>query len=111
MSTVRPTSTTQMQVTSIRFEQELKDKLKELAGQQGYQALIREILWNYVHQKSKNFQSQISLSDIQATVAATAQQEAECALTGQSIPAQEAMLLGLTTSGQMVPLRLESLAS
>jgi predicted DNA-binding protein len=32
--------------TSIRLERELKDKLKEIAGNQGYQALIRDVLWN-----------------------------------------------------------------
>jgi predicted DNA-binding protein len=43
-----PIPTTQMEVTSIRLERELKQRLKALAGNQGYQALIREILWSYV---------------------------------------------------------------
>jgi predicted transcriptional regulator len=100
-----------MQVTSIRFEQELKDRLKELAGNQGYQALIRDILWNYVHQRSRDLQSQISRSDIRATVAGIAQKEELCVLTGKSIHPQEPMLLGLITSGEMVPISRESLES
>lgn len=100
-----------MQVTSIRFEQELKDKLKELAGHQGYQILIRDVLWDYVNQRSKHSQPRIFRSDIRVTVEAIAQQEEHCALTGRTIQPQEAMLLGLTSSGDMVPLYLESLAS
>lgn len=50
MHTIARTPTTDMEVTSIRLERELKDKLKEIAGNQGYQALIRDILWNYVQQ-------------------------------------------------------------
>lgn len=100
-----------MQVTSIRFEQKLKDRLKELAGHQGYQILVRDILWDYVNQRSQGSQPQFSRSDIRATVAAIAQQEERCALTGRTIQPQEAMLLGLTTKGEMVPLSTESLGS
>lgn len=110
MPTIHQVATTEMQVTSIRFEQELKDRLKELAGNQGYQALIRDVLWNYVRQRSQS-QPQISQSDIRATIAGTAQKEEHCVLTGKPIQPHESMLLGLTTSGEMVPISREGLGS
>jgi metal-responsive CopG/Arc/MetJ family transcriptional regulator len=109
MHTITRTSTTEMEVTSIRLERELKERLKELSGNQGYQALIRDVLWNYVQQKSGNFTPQVSRTEIRATVSATAQQEERCALTGKFIRPTEAMLLGLTTNGVMVPLSPDSL--
>jgi hypothetical protein len=99
-----------MEVTSIRLERELKDQLKELAGHQGYQALIRDILWNYVQQKSGGYRPQFSRADIRSSIAAIAQQEEHCVITGQLIRPQESMLLGLTTNGNLVPLSVESLA-
>jgi hypothetical protein len=96
-----------MEVTSIRLERELKEKLKELSGNQGYQALIREVLWNYVRQKAGE-PSLITRADIRATLDATAQQEEQCALTGQLIAFNEPMLLGLTPSGNLVPLSVNS---
>lgn len=110
MPTLTRTTTTEMEVTSIRLERELKDKLKELSGNQGYQALIRDILWNYVQQKSGDYYRQFSRTDIRASFAATAQKEERCVLTGQLIRPQEAMLLGLTTNGDLIPLSLESMA-
>ncbi|MBD1937938.1 ribbon-helix-helix domain-containing protein [Microcoleus sp. FACHB-68] len=110
MHTLTRTPTTEMEVTSIRLERELKEKLKELAGNQGYQALIRDLLWNYVQQKSGDYRPQFSRADIRASLAATAQKEEHCVLTGKLIRPQEPMLLGLTTNGDMVPLSLESLA-
>lgn len=109
--TLTRTTTTEMEVTSIRLERDLKDKLKELAGNQGYQALIRDILWNYVQQKSGDYKPQFSRADIRVSIAAKAQQEERCVLTGQLIRPQESMLLGLTTTGDLVPLSVESLAS
>lgn len=109
MYTLTRKATTEMEVTSIRLERELKDKLKELADHQGYQALIRDILWNYVQQKSGNYRPEFSLADIRASMAATAQREEHCVLTGQVIRPQESMFLGLTTSGELVPLSVESL--
>lgn len=110
MPTIIRTTTTEMEVTSIRLERELKDKLKELSGNQGYQALIRDILWNYVQQKSGDYRPQFSRADIRASIAATAQKEERCVLTGQLIQPQEAMLLGLTTNGDLIPLNIDSLA-
>ncbi|MCU0571332.1 MAG: ribbon-helix-helix domain-containing protein [Oculatellaceae cyanobacterium Prado106] len=109
MYTINRTATTDMEVTSIRLERELKEKLKDLAGNQGYQALIRDVLWNYVQQKSGEAPSLCSRSDILASVEAIAHKEERCALTGEWIRPQEAMLLGLTTDGTMVPLSLDSL--
>lgn len=109
MHTLTRTSTTDMEVTSIRLERELKEKLKELSGNQGYQALIRDILWNYVQQKSGDFAPQVSSGEIRATIAATAQQEEHCALTGKLIRKGEPLLLGLTSHGVLVPLSPSSL--
>lgn len=110
MYTMNRTATTDMEVTSIRLERELKEKLKDLSGNQGYQALIRDVLWSYVQQKSGDTQSQISLGEIRASIQAIAQQEERCALTGTLIRPQAPMLLGLTTAGDMVPLSIGSLA-
>jgi predicted transcriptional regulator len=109
MYTLNRTATTDMEVTSIRLERELKEKLKDLAGNQGYQALIRDVLWNYVQQKSGDYHPQFQLDDIRASVAATAQQEERCALTGKTIKPQQPMLLGLTKDGKMIPLSVGSL--
>ncbi|NET31207.1 MAG: hypothetical protein F6K19_04305 [Cyanothece sp. SIO1E1] len=109
MYTLTRTATTDMEVTSIRLERDLKNKLKELAGNQGYQALIRDVLWRYVHQKSNDYVPQIAIADIRASIAATAQREEQCALTGASISPHEPMLLGLTLKGEMVPLSMGSL--
>ncbi|MBE9182178.1 hypothetical protein IQ268_26790 [Oculatella sp. LEGE 06141] len=109
MYTLNRTATTDMEVTSIRLERDLKEKLKGLAGNQGYQALIRDILWNYVQQKSGDYQPQFRPDDIRASVTATAQQEERCVLTGDLIKPNESMLLGLTRSGEMVPLSIGSL--
>ncbi len=110
MHAITRTATTDMEVTSIRLEKELKDKLKELSGSQGYQALIRDILWNYVQQKSGDWKPLFSKNDIRVSITATAQKEERCVLTGQSIQPKQQMLLGLTKTGDMVPLTIESLA-
>jgi hypothetical protein len=108
--TLTRTSTTEMEVTSIRLERTLKDRLKELSGNQGYQALIRDILWNYVQQKSGDYRPQFSPADIRATLDATARKDESCVLTGKLIRENEPMLLGLTIHGDFVPLSLDSLA-
>ncbi len=111
MQTLHRTSTTEMEVTSIRLERELKENLKDIAGGQGYQALIRDILWNYVQQKSGEYRPQFSRTDIRASIAATAQREEHCVLTGQLIRPKEPMFLGLTVNGDMVPLSAKSLGN
>ncbi len=103
------TPTTEMEVTSIRLERELKDRLKALAGKQGYQALVRDILWNYVQYKSGDFTPQFSKADIRASMEGIAQKEEHCALTGRTIRAHERLLLGLTKYGDVVPLSPDSL--
>ncbi len=97
-----------MEVTSIRFERELKEKLKELAGSQGYQSLVRDILWEYV-QRSEDYRPQLTQTDIRVSIAAVAQREERCAITGKAIQAQENILLGLTVDGKLVPLDVGSL--
>lgn len=108
--TLARTSTTEMEVTSIRLERDLKEKLKDISGNQGYQALIRDVLWNYVQQKSGAYRPEFSQADIRASIKATAQQEERCVLTGKFIQPNEPMLLGWTSSGDMVPLSVESLS-
>lgn len=110
-ATTRPrTSTTDMEVTSIRLERELKDRLKALSGDRGYQALVRDILWNYVQYKSGEYKPQFSRADIRASMNAIAQKEERCVLSGKLISPEEPMLLGLTQQGDLVPLSCESLA-
>jgi hypothetical protein len=109
MSTFSQTKTTEMEVTSIRLEKSLKDKLKDLSGSSGYQALIRDILWNHVQQKSGQYRSNFSKADIRITIEATAQKDESCVLTGKVIQAKQPMLLGLTLHGGFVPLSIESL--
>jgi hypothetical protein len=63
-----------------------------------------------VQQKSGDWRPQFSRADIRASIAATAQKEEYCVLTGQLIRPQEAMFLGLTSNGDLVPMSVESLA-
>jgi metal-responsive CopG/Arc/MetJ family transcriptional regulator len=109
MHTLTRTSTTEMEVTSIRLERELKEELKALSGNQGYQALIRDILWNYVQQRSGSYSPSLSSADIRATFSATAQTDDRCALTGSPIHQGEHILLGLTIEGNLIPLSPSSL--
>lgn len=111
MNTRKPSSTSEMQVTSIRLEQELKERLRELSSEQGYQILIREVLWRFVEQQSMPSEERspsqtplLSRSEIRATFEAIAQREEHCALTGQLIQPQQPMKLGLTMTGDLVPL-------
>jgi hypothetical protein len=96
--------TTEMQVTSIRFERELIEQLKALARGQGYQALVRDILWEYVHQHSGDVPMRIQPQQIRAICAAQAQRTEYCAVTGQQINPQDGMWLGVTTENEFVPL-------
>lgn len=109
MQTLSRVSTTDMEVTSIRLERDLKEKLKSLAGNRGYQALIRDVLWQYVEQSAADYQPQVRRDDIRASFEAIAERLEHCALTGQAIQPQETMRLGLTTQGLLVPLSLDSL--
>lgn len=109
MYTLPRTSTTDMEVTSIRLERDLKERLKGLAKNKGYQALIRDILWNYVQQKSGEYRLSLTRDDIRAHISAIAEQEERCVLTGKIIRPKEEMFLGLTFQGDMVPLSLGSL--
>lgn len=105
------TPTTEMEVTSIRLERDLKERLKHIAGRQGYQALIRDVLWDYVRQQEEAGQQSWARDDIRASITAIAQQEEQCTLTGKSIYPQDEMLLGLTTSGEWIPIHKSGLTS
>lgn len=93
-----------MPVTSIRLEVELKERLKALAGAEGYQQLVRDVLWRFVEDN----QPSLSKADIRATVEAIAQREERCTLTGEPILAGQHLLLGLTEDGRMVAIARES---
>ncbi len=110
MQALSKISTTDMEVTSIRLERELKERLKGLSGNQGYQALIRDILWNYVQQRSQDFLPNVVATDIRATVPATAEREEHCSLSGKLIKMGEDIVLGLTNEGNLVPIHPDSLA-
>jgi hypothetical protein len=107
---IKRVPTTEMEVTSIRLERELKEKLKEISGHQGYQALIRDVLWRFVQQRSGEYQQRYTIADIRVTMPAIANNEEHCCISGKVIQPNEAMLLGWTTSGDIVPLHLEGLA-
>ncbi|MEP0872979.1 hypothetical protein NDA01_24635 [Trichocoleus desertorum AS-A10] len=111
MDTHKPSSTSEMQVTSIRLERELKEQLRGISGEKGYQTLIREILWQFVEQRTIHEEGRspsqatlLSRLDIRATFEAIAQQEEYCVITGQLIQPQQPMRLGLTISGKLVSL-------
>jgi predicted DNA-binding protein len=106
---MKRTPTTEMEVTSIRLERELKERLKEISGHQGYQALIREVLWKYVQQKSGDYRHRFTPEDIRATVQSIANGEERCGITGRVINPKEPMLLGLTGSGDLISLCVDSL--
>lgn len=107
LTTTRRIPTTEMQVTSIRLETELKDRLKTIAGDQGYQALIRDILWEHVDRHERSESMGLAPSEIKATIAAVAQQDESCAVTGRRIVIGQSMWLGWTIAGQFVPLSQE----
>ncbi|MBL1178797.1 hypothetical protein [Pantanalinema sp. GBBB05] len=128
MNTPKRGSTSEMQVMSIRLEPELKERSREISGEQGYQTLIREVLWQFVDQQPMpdgkrsrvvkhgrlprrgncfaplSHPTLLSMSDIRATFRAIAQQEERCAFTDRIIEPQQIMWLGLTISGELVPL-------
>lgn len=100
--------TTEMQVTSIRLERDLKERLKDLAGTKGYQALIREVLWDYVRLRSDDRDRHVAPADIRAVVPARSTQEQRCAVTGDVIPNSSDCFLGVTLGGDIVTLSANS---
>lgn len=98
-----------MQVTSIRFERALITRLKEIAGSKGYQSLVREVLWDYVKHQSGSAKQTSALDQIRAVMPAQSYHPEVCALTGDPIPADEEMWLGLTMDNQLVPIGLTSI--
>lgn len=110
MRSMNKAATTQMEVTSIRLEKTLKDSLKSLSGSQGYQTLIRDILWNYVQQKSGEYRPNFSSGDIRITFDAVARKDESCVLSGKLIPEGEPLLLALTIYGDFVPVSPHALS-
>lgn len=121
MDTRKRGSTSEMQVTSIQLEPELKERLREISGEQGYQTLSREVLWQFVEQqlgadevrpysaedrRSPSHPPLLSVSDTRATFRAVSHQENQCVITGQRIQPQQEMLLGLTTNGEIIALSI-----
>ncbi|MEO0854764.1 MAG: hypothetical protein AAFY15_14860 [Cyanobacteria bacterium J06648_11] len=100
--------TTEMQVTSIRLERDLKERLKDLAGTKGYQALIREVLWDYVRLRGADRDRRLDPADIRAVVPARSTQEQRCAITGCHIPGSSDCFLGITLGGDIVTLSADS---
>jgi hypothetical protein len=98
-----------MRVTSIRFERELIDKLKTLAGKRGYQSLVRDVLWDYVRQHSDDPGFHILRQQIRAIMAAEALCRERCALTGVIIEPEEEMWMAFTTDHKLIPLSIDSL--
>jgi acid phosphatase class B len=96
-----------MQVTSIRLERSLIDKLKARAGSSGYQSLMRDILWNYVN--AGGDAERISQAEIRTVIAAEARRQEQCALTGRTIEPYEEMWLAMTDNDKLVPLSIDSL--
>jgi hypothetical protein len=108
MVKVKATPTTDMEVTSIRLEKQLKDSLKKLSGSKGYQALIRDILWNYVNQKGEGYRPAFCKADIRATFESVARKDQSCVLTGKLIQENKPLLFGLTIYGDLIPLSIET---
>jgi hypothetical protein len=106
---VKRVPTTEMEVTSIRLERELKEKLKEISGHQGYQALIRDVLWRFVQQKSGEYQHQYNIEDIRATISGVANVEERCCLSGKMIAVDDEIILGWTNLGELVPIHPDAL--
>lgn len=104
MALHNPPTTTEMQVTSIRFERKLIDKLKALAGNQGYQSLVREVLWDYVRQQAEEPNFPIDRQQIRAIMPAEAQRQEKCMLTGNVIQPHEEMWMAYTVNSQLFPL-------
>ena len=109
MSARTQPSTTEMQVTSIRLERSLIEKLKERAGSSGYQSLMRDILWDYINAGRDS--EPIIKENIRAVMAAEARRQEQCALTGRIIEPYEEMWLAMIDGDQLVPLSVDSLDS
>jgi len=50
MATRKRSVTTARPVTSMRLEPVLKERLRKLSGEPGYQTLVRDVLWQFVEQ-------------------------------------------------------------
>lgn len=102
-------STTEMKITSVRLEPELIDNLKELARSDGYQALIREVLWSYVQENLGRSKHSFSSSDITSIIPAIATTEKSCVLSGKRINKGEEFYLATTATSTLVPIHSDTI--
>lgn len=97
--------TTRMKVTTIRLEQRLLEEYKKLEDpERGYQALMREVLWNYLSSVSNVYRKPIQEKDILSYYEATSNSQQVCAITGETIYIGELYLIGKTRTCD-VPLK------
>ena len=97
-------STSNMKVTSIRLEEELINELKKQKHPEGYQFLIRKVLWNYVRRSANK--SKYDSTHIEGYMNGFAQMEQTCVLTGKYIAKGEACQFGITIDGSLVPVAI-----
>ena len=96
--------TTEMKVTSIRLEKQLIEELKAMKHPEGYQFLIRKVLWNYV--RRTNNTSKYDEKHIEGRFEGYATMEQACALTGRLIRKNDRCQYGITIDGSIVPIAL-----
>ncbi len=99
--------TTNMEVTSIRLDAELKRIFKEVTKgtKQGYQDKIREILWQWVQRNYGEYQPEYSRTAIQATFDGVSNKEQVCAFTKMTIVSGEPCKYALMLDGNLVPMK------
>ena len=100
------TATTNMIVTSIRLEEELRQALKDLKHSQGYQFLVREVLWDYVRRNSDTYKPDFTTNNITGYIDGVANRESTCVLTQTVIKQGEPCQYAITDTGALVPVSM-----
>lgn len=98
--------TTEMKVTSVRLEKELIKLLKEQKYPDGYQSLMRKVLWDYIKRNAGQYKPNLDENSIEGKFEGRTNREQVCALTGRIIPKGERCMFGITTDGNIVPVAL-----
>ncbi len=96
-------STTNMVVTSIRLEEDLKQALKNMNHSAGYQFLIREVLWDYVRRNSTEYKSGFSTNNIVGIMQGISTKETTCVISQKLIAKGEKCVFGISDTGAMIP--------
>lgn len=101
--------TTNMEVTSIRLDAELKRIFKEVTkgSKQGYQDKIREVLWQWAQRNYGEYQPEYSETAITAIFDGVSNKEQTCAFTKMTIMAGEPCKYALMIDGQMIPKKIK----